>query len=469
MARFSWRGALKTFLFVPAVGLGAIGFQAMDRGERPVASAPEPAPLAVRIETLRPGTLRPAATGYGRLEAAREWTAVAQVTGRVAEAADGLAAGRIVAAGETLFEIDRRSYEIARDKALANVASAEAALAEIAQNETNTRALVAIEERALAVRQGEYERAQALVRRGTSPDSTLDAAEQARLAQEKALRTLRNTLELFDEQRASARAALAVRRAELDDAERALADTAVVAPFTGRVTAVEAEADEYVRVGEGLLTIEGTEASEVVAEFQAADLAPVLQASLGPLVSRGEVLDLTDATDLLREAGLTATVRREGLGGASQLSPATIERVRGSVDDGIGTIGIVVRVSEPNRARPGGRAPLQNGAFVAVSLEAASDGSLLFVPRDAVRTADDGSRFVYLADAEDRLARASVEVGILAGDRVSVSGVEAGARVVLSDPSPPILGSPLAPVEDEAGVPRDATPADPDAVAAVRS
>ena len=100
---------------------------------------------------------------FGRVEAARHFFAIAEVQGRVAGLADGLAEGQIVAAGAVLVEIDRTDYELTIQKTEANIAAAEAQLAELDRQEANTRASLEVETRTAEVTQAEYDRIAELV------------------------------------------------------------------------------------------------------------------------------------------------------------------------------------------------------------------------------------------------------------------------------------------------------------------
>lgn len=113
---------------------------------------------------------------------------------------------------------------------------------------------------------------------------------------------------------------------------------------------------------------------------------------------------------------------------------------------------MAVRVRDPLMADGATqRPPLSVGGFVSVVLETPAPGGTIAIPRTALHQDDSGAPFVYLADAEDRLAIAPVVLGPVAGDRIFVrSGLADADRLVLSAPRPPIEGMPLTPVAEGA-------------------
>lgn len=441
---------LRALLILPPVLLAGAGLIWMQQ-TRPAPPPPRAEmAVAVRVSTIEAGPVAPVATGYGLVTAAQEWTAVSEVQGRIAYLYPGLAEGTVVDAGEVLLRVDPTDYDLARARAEAGVASAQASLRELDQQVTNTRQSLDLQERILAVAQAEFDRVQALVGSGTGTQSSLNAAERTLLAQQTAVVTLRNTLALLPVQRAAAEAALATRQSDLAEARRALARTTIAAPLRGRVSMVTAEPAQFVRTGDRLLTLEGVDAVEIVAEIQPGAFVPVAQAALGPDFLPGAEIDTTRVIDYLTAAGVSALVRVERAG-LDASYPAVLTRFRGRIDDATGTIGLAVRVEDPTMAnRDRRQPPLSVGTFVAVDLSAPPQPGVIAIPRAALHPGDDGTPFVWLADENDRLAVAPVTTGMILGDRIEITaGLAPGDRLILSDPRPPVPGLRLIPVAEE--------------------
>ncbi|MEM9431743.1 MAG: efflux RND transporter periplasmic adaptor subunit [Pseudomonadota bacterium] len=438
---------LKSLLFLLPLALGIAGFMWMNSGSDVPEAALAPEGLAVRVLAVKAEAVVVKATGYGRVAPVRSWSAVAEVDGRITALAPALAPGIVVEEGAVVVQIDRTDTELSIRKSKANIASADATLAELERQEANSRRLLDVEERILQVARAEYDRVADLVERGSSSQATLDQTEKTLLAQETSVTNLQNTIDLYPAQRASAEATLAVREAELAEAERALANTTIRAPFRGRVASDAVEVGQFVRTGEQLLKLDGVEAAEIVAEFSPLAFTPVIGATLGRTFQEARTVDANQVVGFLVEAGVTAEVHLE-VAELNAVYPARLARFRGSIDSTTGTIGMAVQVDDPMVADGlSGRPPLNVGSFVAVDLSAPPLENVIAIPRAAIHQDDDGGSFVYLADADDRLAIAPVVPGPLLDERVLIrDGLAPGDRLVLSAPRPPIQGLALTPV-----------------------
>lgn len=446
----------RKWLFVPPLAIAALLFAVMLwSGSGDAVDPPAPAPTAVRVAPLTTAPFIASAAGFGRVEPEETWQAIAQVAGRVVELPSNVAVGRVVKKHALLARIDPRDYEIARDKAKANLASATASLEELAVQETNTASLLQIEKRILTVREAEYERQKALRNRGASAQAALDEAERSLLAQQKVVRDLENQMRLYPVQRQTHQATIRTRQVELEEAERDLANTRIIAPFTGRVSEKTLAAAQFVREGDSLLKLENIATAEVVAEIQPSELRRVI-AVHGPERLRA-VLDSRDggeALEFLKQLDLTAevVVRAEA---PRIVWEAEIARITGRLDEATGTLGLAVRVSDPTQANlTKRRPPLTVGAFVEVRISA-KPRPLLLIPRGAVRRDPDlREPFIYVMDEGNLLARRTVRLGPVFDDVVALrGGAKAGERLILSDLNPPILGMPLravSPTEPEA-------------------
>ena len=438
----NWRA----LLFLPAVALGVYLFivQQPEEAESVAATAGPRAATVVAVSGT-PAPVEITIMGFGRVEAVRTWEAVSQVDGRVLETIEGLASGLVVEAGSRLLLVDPRSYEIARDRAAANLQTAEAQLLELDAQEDSLTGQIALEQRIEAVLQTESDRQRQLLDRGAVAESRLEQAERDLITQQRRVLDIQNQIDLLPVQRVSLEATRRTREVELEEAERDLSNTAIVAPFTGRIVEEAVSNGEYVRPGDRLLTLAAVDAVEIAAEVQPGEVGAALSLLLPSSDDGAALLDLADqdaARQALRASGVTASVVLEQ--GGQHVYPAQIERVDGTIDDTTGTIAIVVRVTEGTQPdldlrRP----PLTIGAFVAVEFTGTTASPLRTVPRDAVQNDADG-RFVYVADAADSLQRRSAEhLGRAQGRAIIDAALEEGDRLLVAAPDPAILGQPL--------------------------
>lgn len=436
---------LRPLLVLPPLAVGVLGFVWMTSRPAPEVSVRQEAELAVRVLPVVSREITASAEGFGRVESEHSWTAISEVEGRVLSIAAGLDTGSIVEKGTVLVAIDKTDNELSRQKTLANIAAVEADLAELTREEENAQRLLLVEQRILKVAEAELARVQSLLDRGAGTQATVDTAEKTYLAQQTSVTNLTNTLSLFPAQRDALQATQAVRQAELTEAERALEKSVITAPFRGRVASKSIEVGQFVRTGDTLMALDSTAAAEVTAEVQPSSFGPVVFAGSQNVLLQNGSFDTSQFTKALTRAGVTARVE---LSTSENFDawPAEIVRLRGTMDADTGTMGIVVRVTDPLVAQQGlRRPPLHTGSFVRVVFSSQARPDSIAIPRHALHMSDTSSPFVYLADKEERLALREVVPGQVIGGEVLIqSGLSDGETLVLGLPSPPVAGLKLA-------------------------
>lgn len=432
--------AWRRWLLLPplALGVAILAWQASQRPEPARAPSAEPARPVRVVQAIRTD-VTPRADGYGPVQPARVWKAVAQVAGRVVEMADDLGNGSVVTAGTPLLRIDPVDYELA-------LARIEAELGQLGVEEDNARASLAIERRVLELAEREFRRIEQLVQRGTAAQSQLDAAEREWLAARGRVQTLDNTLALVPPRRD-------VLDARREQALRDIANTRITAPFDLRVAALAVETGQFVNTGQVLLQGDSVGRAEVVAQ--------VSIASLRKLVLDRDAVNLTPglvARSMPALAGFSPTIEMD-LGDVTATWNATFVRISDAVDAKTRTVGVVVAVDDPfAMAIPGKRPPLTRGMFVRVAIRGEPLADRVVVPRHAVRAGT-----VLLADDDDRLQRRAVSVAFeQQGISVIDSGLDGGERVVVTDVVPLVEGMRLdVSVDDELSSTLRAAGADP--------
>lgn len=442
---------LRPLLFLPPLALGIGGFIWLTTPGPAEDVTPAETATVVRTQTVAPTMVVPSASGFGRVVAEDSWHAISQVQGRAVFVDSKLAVGSVLPAETEILRIDPRDYEIALARATASRDSAQASLDELEATEANTRSSIELETRIEDVRRAELERQETLLARGSVAQTKVDTAVRDLLAQEKKVLDLENSLRLLPAQRASLLATVNTRIVEIEEAERALANTSVSTPLRGRVTAKSVSSGQFVRVGDTLATIESTNASEVTAEFQTRVMGNLISVLIGNEANvSAPQADAQDAFKRLERLNLRAEVRLSS-GDRSFLWPAELVRFDGSADPTTGTVGLVVRVEDPTTPDPAQqRPPLTNGMFVEVRLSAPEPIEALRIPRAAIHS-DGEVNFVYVVDDQSRLARHEVETGSIQDDAVVIrNGLSRDDRIVLSDPRPAVIGMLLEAIETDA-------------------
>ncbi|MEM8855877.1 MAG: hypothetical protein AAGD34_19400 [Pseudomonadota bacterium] len=446
MATTRWRRVL----IVPALLVGVGLFLLLTRSHEAAVEVGPPAPVAVRIVTVAPAPLAGRAEGFGRVRAARRWEGVSEVEGRVTEIHEALAEGAHMAAGTVYGRIDPRDYEIAKARAEAALESASAALAEIDTREEAAKANLILEGRIKDLAAADLERKRALMARGTNAQIAVDQAERDLVNQTRKVQELNNEIALYAVQRRSAEATLHARTVDLEEAERNLANTILRVPFDARVVSKTLETGEYVRPGDRLVQFDDVAAAEVTVEVQPSALRGMVAVALeGADVRPAMFADGAALDAILGDLHLTAKVFQT-IGEAEVAWPAQVLRTDGSIDETTGTVGVIVRVDDPDLLEaPREGPPLSVGTFVRVVFTTRRVSGLIGLPREALNRDRSGTRFVYVAEVDDTLGRRDIDVAAPVNGTVIVTGgLAPGDRVLLSSPQPPILGMPILPVMD---------------------
>ena len=405
----------------------------------------------------------PRAVGYGVVRSSREWSLVAEVSGRVVELNEKLEDGRIIRKGELLIKIDPAGFELSASQQKATVSNVKAQLSELAVREKNTKASLAIARRSLELAEKELARVKKLEAGGTLSSSEVDASEVSLLAQRQSVQSYKSTLAQIPAQRRAYKAQISQFEAGVKTAELDVARTEIFAPFDVRIRSADVELSELVTVGAKLAEGDGIALAEVPAQFSIGSLMPLIArpptaeaTKLPPPDTEGVVPaaapsdEAISARALARrsaQAGLKATVTLES-GAVLTRWEAAFDRFA-NVESATRTVSVVVAVDDPfGKASVGRRPPLVSGMYVEVEPEGAPRPGCLAVPRSALRS---GS--LHVVDDQQRLAIRPVEVEFVQETYACIrSGVSAGDQVVLTDVVPAIEGTLLEARADERAV-----------------
>ncbi len=375
-----------------ALGVAALAIMVKSRPEPRREARHDPGAL-VRVMTVKRGDHLVTVKGTGTVQPAQEIDVVPQVGGRITYVSPSLVAGGFFAAGELLFSIEETDYLLARERAEAAKASAEYELA-------------TIESRARVAR--------------------LEWEELYRDAQEEP-----NPLVLYEPQLKKARAALASAEASVRQAEIDLERTKVRAPFNGRVRSEDVDLGRYVRAGDRVAVLAGTDTAEIVVPLPLDELRWLSIPKQGGGAGSSAVVVLS-----------VGGVRHEWLG--------NIVRSTGEVDPASRMMSVVVEVKDPyGLGNDGdGRPQLASGAFVDVLLQGAVLSDVIAIPRGAFR---DGSQ-VWTVNGDNTLRIRQVETLRIEREEVIVgAGLDDGDLVVLTTLSGAADGMKLRPVGEETG------------------
>lgn len=356
--------------------LMTISRQAPERG------GPERLPVLVEYMIAEPQPQQFMVDSQGTVRPKYDSSLVAEVSGQVVQVSDRFVDGGFFQAGDILLQIDPSDYEVAREEAQANLARAQAGVAE---------------ERALGrVAEAEWR--------------SIEAGEIPSLG-------------LREPQLASALAELQSAEARLSQAERNLERTKIRAPFAGVLRGRQVTLGQYVSTNTVVANLLSTSVAEIRLPLTDFDIA---------------FIDLPSGFDE-GEVGPGVTVHAM-ISGRSHQWQGSIVRTEGVLDAGSQVTYAVVQVQDPyNRRGPSHERVLNFGRFVEARVSGIEMDGLIEVPRYAVNS--QGHIWVITDDSPRLLERRSVDIE--RRDRQSVfisSGLQAGDKVMLTQLDNPIPG-----------------------------
>lgn len=385
--------------------------------------------------------LIPRAVGFGVAEPGWVWEAVAEVKGTVVSIHPRLKSGELIGAESVLIQIDPTEYELAVARLEANVEEIRANLKELAGDEENTKRLIEVEQRSLKLAQKSLERKIEALKRNAISQDEVDREERNYLQQKQTIQQLKNVLVLIPSKRRALNAVLVVHRSNLKQARIDLAKTIIKAPSHCRLGDVDIESGQFVRAGQSLFKAHGTAVTEVDTRFRIEKLRNLLSEQMRGQFQPG--LSTGAFKDLFCDVNVIVSLQS---GDWSAQWDARIDRIRETMDVKTREMKVVVAVDRPyEKAEPGVRPPLTAGMFCRVELQGPARAGSVVVPRAAIH---DGS--VFVVDPKHRLQKKQVEEDFAQSEFVVIkSGLSGGEMVVVSDPSPAIVGMKVSPVPDD--------------------
>lgn len=406
--RFFSRSLMGVFLASLTLALLAAAVQVLVRaaGERGAAGRPD-APVEERVYsanvvTVAPADVAPVMTAYGEVRARRTLQLRSAGGGVVVDLAPGFEEGAAVVEGALLIRLDPADATSARDLAQAGVLEAVADEAAAKADLAFGRDDLAAAERQFALREQASARQADLRSRGLGSDAASEDAALAQSSAEQAVLARRQAVLQAEAQVELAASGLQRAQIALADAERALRDTVIRAPFDGRLTSVNVTPGGLVSPNEVLAEVIDPSALEVMIRLsagQAAQLPP---------------LDAAPTLFTVQEGAMT------GQGILTRQGASVGEGESGRVVFG------ALQVADG----------LLPGDFVTVSLREPPLVNVALLPNAAVGA--DGT--VLAVGAENRLEVVQVSVLRRQGDDVIVAPGDAAGRDVVAERSP-LLGA----------------------------
>jgi len=422
-------------LVLAAITLGLLAYAAQlvsgavqDRLARETVAPPaRERVFAVSVMRAEPGTETPVLETFGEVESRRRLELRAAATGRIVELADGFEDGGVVKSGQVLVRIDPADAQAALDRAGADLLDAEAEV-----RDAERGLALSLDEQAAAqeqanLQQRAYERQVDLAGRGVGTAAAVEVAELAAASARQSVLSRRQAVTIAEARIDQAQTKLARAIIARGEAQRALEDTTLIAPFDGTLSETDVVAGRLASANEKLAVLIDADALEVAFRVSTAQYARLLNPD-------GQIM----------AAPVTATLE---VSGVDLQATGVINRASaGSGEMQTGRL-IFARLGTARGFKP--------GDFVTVTVQEPPLDNVVRLPASAV----DASNRVLVLGEDNRLEALAVEVMHREGDDVLVRSPDIAGRDVVEARSP-LLGPGISvrPLRPEAAA---AVPAEP--------
>jgi len=382
---------IKIILPILILIIGFVGFNILTRHKQsPHRQIPQQQGVLVDIIKLEAGDHQTLVHASGTVQVTEEISLVPEVSGKVIWISPRLVSGGLFKTGETLLKIDPSNYQLAIEKAYAEIAQVQVALAT-----ERERAKVAL---------SEWQRIDIADKGEPGPLVTREIQMQQQQAN------------------------LAAARANLKQAQLNLQRTELKAPFNGRISQEQVGLGQYLRAGTSIGKLAATDRVEINVPLPYSEL---------------QWLKIPPAGS--QQRGSTADIFLPG-----ENQPrwhGTIVRSLGEIDPATRMETIVVAVDKPllTSAETGNTA-LSAGLFVTLQLKGKVLSQVITIPRQALRN----NQQVWIADSDNKLEIRRVTVARREkGDVLISSGLSPGEQVITTTLSAAADGMLLRPVRQE--------------------
>ncbi|MDC0011697.1 efflux RND transporter periplasmic adaptor subunit [Octadecabacter sp.] len=367
--------------------------------------------LSVNVVAVTPERIEPQLTAFGELNSTNTFALRALTSGTVLELSPNFVDGGRVQTGELLVKIDPRDAQSSRDRIDADLRDAEAELRDA------DRALILERDELTAAAEQATLRQQALTRqrdlaaRGVGTAAAVENAELALSGANQAVLSRRQA-----EAQAQARldqAATRLDRARLNlaDADRALNDTEITAPFSGTLSDVT--------ISQGL---------RVTANERLGELIDKDNLEVAFRLSTAQYARLTGDDGNLMSAPVVVELEAQGL---SLTAQGQISRESASVGEG--------QTGRLLFARLENASGLRAGDFVTIRVTEPALRGVALVPATAIGANDSA----LMLDAENRLSEVPVDVLRRQGNDVIIRAPALYGQSIVAERSP-LLGAGIA-------------------------
>ncbi len=231
-----------------------------------------PALPQVRVQRVEPVVFSEPVVGYGTVRPKRQVKIIPEVSGSLTYVNESLQVGRVVRRDELLFEIDCRPYRSNVQQVKANIKQLEVQQQILGHEKHGLTIRLATAHELLALAEKNYQRELELLPAGATSEPEVELALQRFLQRQNARSGYENQLNLIPFRMDEIDARLDALHVQLDEAQRNVERTRIVAPFDARVDLVNAQQSQVVIANLAIATLTDLAAFEVPAVIEPRDL-----------------------------------------------------------------------------------------------------------------------------------------------------------------------------------------------------
>ncbi|PVA07339.1 efflux RND transporter periplasmic adaptor subunit [Thalassorhabdomicrobium marinisediminis] len=384
----------------------------------------------VNVVQVTPDTITPELQVFGELGSTNTFDVRALTGGTVLDLSENFVTGGRVDAGEMLVRIDPRDAQSARDRTAADLRDAEAEVRDAERASRLQQDEVTAAQQQATLRAQALRRQRDLSERGVGTAAAIEAAELALSSADQAVLSRRQALAQAQARLDQAATRLDRARLNLADADRALGDTEIRAPFTGIL--------EDVSIAKGL---------RVTANERLGRLIDSAKLEVAFRLSTAQYARLVEDSGTLPQAPVTVTLDAQGF---TLTATGHITREGASVGEGQTGRLVFARLDNTAGFRP--------GDFVTVTVREPALHDVAKVPATAIAANDTA----LMLDPDNRLIEVAVDLLRRQGNDVIIRAPRLYGKQIVAERSP-LLGAGIAvqPIDAAAAAPPDAAdPAD---------
>ena len=364
----------------------------IDAKEEPPKRPPFKTVYTVDTVTAKSGNYQPSMIVYGEVQASKSVDLRSLVAGKIVEVNPKLQVGSRIEKGEMLFQIDKFNYETALGSAKSTVTETRA---RISENE----AMIRIEEarikslqRQLSLAQSDLERISELQKRGSATPRAVE--ERELIVSQRAQSLEQSQLNLVAEKSRieQLKAVLVRSQRGIEQAERDLKDTALLAPMSGVIRENNASEGRLIGANDMIVSMYRDDKLEVRFTLTDQRFGRIQSDKQGVIGRKVEAIWV--------------------VGGEEYRYPATIERIGAQITSDRGGVEVIASIDADLN-----NSPLRPGAFVEVIVPDKAFEEKFRVAETALYDNDK----VYIA-VEGKLEARNVKVLARDGDAIILEG-----------------------------------------------